>query len=107
MIEAAALILSGIALGLTIATIQRQHADRELFEILKPHIANTAAPTTSELAPKSPYPCPRCGSGRMRGHASNEPQGLTCQDCGWVRYFDPYTRKLHSAIRQPTVNTGE
>ena len=54
-----------------------------------------------------PYPCPRCGSEHMRGHASNEAQGLTCMNCGWIRYADYWTGELWDASprRQPPRTT--
>lgn len=53
-----------------------------------------------------PYPCPRCGSEHMRGHASTEAQGLTCINCGWVRYLDPVTYQLWDVMDQPPGTTA-
>lgn len=44
--------------------------------------------------------CPRCLNTDMWGHASNEPEGFTCVTCGWVRYWDPWARRLVDAPSQ-------
>jgi len=53
-----------------------------------------------------PQSCPRCGSSNLRGHASNEPMGLTCNVCGWIRYIDPDTHTLWNALTQPPWTTA-
>jgi len=43
------LVLIGVVVGWAIAERRNMRRDLELWRILKPEIANTAAPTTTEL----------------------------------------------------------
>jgi len=97
------IVLIGVAVGWAIAERRNRRRDLELWRIVKPEISNTAAPTTIELRT---YPCPRCGSTNLRGHANNQPMGLTCNVCGWIRYTDPETHTLHDALTQPPWTTA-
>lgn len=97
--------LIGIIIGYALIELNNRRRDARLAHILRSQIANTNPPTTAELN-VCPYPCPRCGSSDLRGHASTERMGLTCNVCGWIRYTDLNTHILWDALTQPPWTTA-
>jgi len=74
------LVLIGVAVGWAIAERRHRRLEADLWRLVKPEIANTAAPTTTELKPPRQV-CPRCGSTHIEDNPDRFPP-RRCLNCG-------------------------
>jgi hypothetical protein len=75
------IIILGVAIIIMNLAMMRasRRLDARLWRIVKPEIANTAAPTTAELSTRQV--CPKCGSTHIEDHPDLFPP-KRCLDCG-------------------------